>query len=318
MRTSLLAPLGVALGTAAGALLWAGWRWVTPHRQAGQADRLKLDAREVWFRSLDGTRLHGLWLPGRRDYPTVVLCHGYFKSLAEPLDVGVALKEAGYNAFLFDFRACGRSGGRFTTIGYKEAWDVEAAVRFVGERFGHGPVGVLGISMGAAAAIIAAAQAGEIAALVADSAFGHLEGVMGKKIPELVPARWAVPFGWVVVRIGEALAGARLRGVRPLDYVGRISPRPLLLICGEEDSYIPHEQFRELFEAAGEPKEMWIAPGSNHAVARWDHQEEYMRRVLKFFDRHLRGLKRPRRRQPARMPSAWNGPSPRACSTSVR
>ena len=302
MRRSWLAPLGLALGTAAGALLWIGWRWVTPRREADPADPPGFDAQEVWFRSLDRTRLRGLWLPGRRDYPTLVLCHGYFKSLAEPLDVGVALNEAGYNVLLFDFRASGRSGGRFTTIGHKETWDVEAAVRFVGERYGRGPVGVLGISMGAAAAIIAAAQTGEIAALVADSAFAHLEGVMGKKIPEFAPVRWAAPLGWVSVLIGEAMAGARLRRLRPVDHVGRISPRPLLLICGEEDSYIPHEQFGELMEAAGEPKEMWIAPGSDHAVARLDHPQEYMRRLLAFFDRHLRGLKRPRRRQPAKTP----------------
>ncbi len=301
MRRSLLAPLGLALGTAAGTLLWVGWRWVTPRREADPADLPEIDSQEVWFRSLDGTRLRGLWLPGRGDYPTVVLCHGYFKSLAEPLDVGVGLNEAGYNVFLFDFRACGRSGGRFTTIGYKETWDVEAAVRFVRGRYGRGPVGVLGISMGAVASIIAAVQTEEIAALVADSAFAHLEGVMRKKIPEIAPVRLAVPLGWVSVLIGEAMAGARLRQVRPVEHVRRISPRPVLFIWGEEDSYIPHEQFGELFEAAGEPKEMWIAPGSDHAVARLDHRQEYMRRVLEFFDRHLRGLKRPRRR-PAKTP----------------
>ena len=54
---------------------------------------------------------------------------------------------------------------------------------------------------------------------------------------------------------------------------------------------------REPFEAAGEPKEMWIAPGSDHAVARRDQPEEYMRRVPAFFDRHLRGVKRPGRRR---------------------
>ncbi len=38
---------------------------------------------------------------------------------------------------------------------------------------------------------------------------------------------------------------------------------------------------------------MWIAPGSDHAVVRRDHPEEYMRRVQAFFDRHLRVVKRP-------------------------
>jgi len=296
MRRAWLAPLGLILGAAGSTLLWLGWRWVTPRRQAAPPDPPGVAGEEVWFRSLDGTRLHGLWVPGRKNYATVVLCHGYYKSLAEPLDVGLKVNRAGYNVFLFDFRACGKSGGRFTTVGWKETWDIQAAVRFVGERYGRGPVGVLGISMGAAAAIIAAAQSQEIAALVADSAYAHLEGVMRKKIPEFAPVRWLVPFGWVSVLIGELLAGGRLRRLRPVDYVGRLSPRAVLFIHGERDSYIPHEQPGELFEAAGEPKEIWMAPGSDHSVARLDHPEEYIGRVLAFFDRYLRGVKR--RRQP--------------------
>jgi fermentation-respiration switch protein FrsA (DUF1100 family) len=290
MRRTWLAPVGLAVGAAC-TLLWVGWRWVTPHREAGPPRASGIGANEVWFRSRDRIRLHGQWLPGRSDYPTVVLCHGYFKSLAEPFEVGLALNESGYNVFLFDFRACGRSRGRFTTIGYKETWDVLAAVRCVEDGYGRGPVGVLGISMGAAAAIIATAHTDRIAAVIADSTFAHLEGVMRKKIPDFAPASWMVPFGWAIVLIGEVLAGGPLRRIRPVDYVERISPRPVLFIHGENDSYIPAEQPGELFEAAGEPKEMWIAPGADHAVARLDHPAEYKRRVLDFFDRSLRGTK---------------------------
>lgn len=298
MRRSWLGPFGLLSGAVAGALLWVGWRWVTPPRERPPDLPDELGAEDVWFHSLDNALLHGLWLAGRKTYPTIVLCHGYFKSLSEPLDVGLALHEAGYNVLALDFRACGRSGGRFTTLGYKETWDVEAAVRFAKERRPRSKVGVLGISMGAAAAIIAAAQTETIAAVVADSAYAHLEGVMRKKIPDFAPAPWAVPFGWAGVRIGEAMAGGRLRRVRPVTYVGRIAPRPLLLIYGERDSYIPDDQPQELFEAAGEPKELWVAPGSDHAVARLDHPEEYERRVLAFFDAHLRPARKRRARQP--------------------
>ncbi len=289
MRRAWLRPLGLILGAVGTTLLWLGWRWVTPRREAGPVHLPSVDAKEVWFHSLDGTRLHGLWIAGRKGHPAIVLCHGYFKSMAEPLDVGLELNRTGYNVLLFDFRACGESGGCFTTVGWKEAWDVQAAVGYVGETYGRGPVGVLGISMGAAATIIAAAESQDIAALVADSAFAHLEGVMRKKIPEFAPVRWLVPFGWLSVLIGELLAGGRLRRLRPVDYVGRLSPRPVLFIHGEKDSYIPHEQPGELFGAAGDPKEIWTAPGSDHAVARLDHPEEYIGRVLAFFDRYLRG-----------------------------
>ena len=270
-------------------ILWTAWRHVAPRRESGPPYPPDVDLEEIHLSSRDGTRLFGLFLPGREGCPGIVLCHGYFKSLAEPFEIGLRLNQEGYNVLLFDFRGCGRSGGHFTTIGYKETWDVLAAVDFLKSRLRQAPIGVFGISMGAAAAIIAASRTPDIAALVADSPYAHLEGVMRKKIPDFVPFRWIVPFGWLSVLTGQLLSGGRMRRVRPIDCVRHLSPRPILFIYGERESYIPPDHIRQLFDAAGEPKEMWVAPGSDHAVARLDHPEEYMRRVLDFFDRYLLG-----------------------------
>lgn len=287
MRPAWLLPLGLLASLAA--VLWASWRWVTPSRRDPLPEPPDPRPQPATFPSRDGTPLHGLWLLGRPNYPVIILCHGYFKSLAEPWEVGRWLHGAGYNAFLFDFRGCGRSGGRFTTLGYKETWDLLAAVDHVRRRFPRAPIGVLGISMGAAAAIMAAARSPEIAALVADSPYGHLEGLIRYKLPDFVPCRWLVPLGWLAVRLGLFMAGGGLGRVRPLAEVGRISPRPILLIYGERDSYIPPEHPHELWAAAGEPRELWFAPGSDHAVARFDHPLAYWRRVRSFFDRYLLG-----------------------------
>lgn len=279
-------------GAAVGLVLYASWRWVTPPR-AGSLSFTDLPGEGVRFSSRDGTRLYGRWLAGRADYPTVVLCHGYIRSLEEPLELGLALNRAGYNVLLFDFRGCGRSGGRFTTLGYKEAWDLLAAVHTVQARHGREPIGVLGISMGAAAAIMAAAHCPSIAALVLDSPYPHLEGIVRKKMPEIVRLRWLMPLGWLCVRLGLLLAGGSLERARPVDAIGRIPPRPILFIRGEQDSFIPQERFQELVAAAGGPKEVWTAPGSDHAMARLDHPEEYLHRVRSFFDRYLRGADGP-------------------------
>lgn len=302
MRKALLAPLGFLIAAGASAVLWGAWRSVTPVRETPPPYPPDVDLEEVRFPSRDGTHLFGMFLRGRKGYPGVILCHGYFKSLAEPFEVGLRLNHEGYSVLLFDFRGCGRSGGRFTTIGYKETWDVLAAVGFLKSRLGEAPIGVFAISMGAAAAIMAAARTPEIAALIADSPYAHLQGVMRRRLSEVVPFRWMMPLGWLSAFIGQLLSGGSMRSVRPVEYVGRLSPRPILLIYGERDSYIPPEQTRELFAAAGEPKEMWLAPGSDHAVARLDHPEEYMRRVLDFFHHHLprRRARRPKRSLPAR------------------
>ncbi|HEU4759555.1 MAG TPA: alpha/beta fold hydrolase [Dehalococcoidia bacterium] len=287
MRKAVLALLVLVAGAAA-AVLYAAWRHVVPDRDGPPTDPPGRDPQEVRFHSRDGTPLFGLFLPGRRRHPGVVLCHGYHRSLAEPFDLGLRLNREGYHVLLFDFRGCGRSGGRFTTLGYKETWDVLAAVDCLKARLAGAPIGILGISMGAAAAIMAAAQTQDVRALVLDSPYADLEGVMRRQIPDFLPFRWLVPFGWLSVFAGQLLSGGRLHGARPVDHIARIAPRPVLFIWGERERFIPHEQIGELFEAAGQPKEMWLAPGSDHAVARLDYPKEYERRVLNFFDRWLR------------------------------
>lgn len=301
--------IGSLAAAVAAAVAYAGWRWVTPPREP-PPDPQGVTGQDVFFPSLDGTRLHGLYLEGRADYPTVVLCHGYIKSLAEPYEIGLSLHQAGYNVFLLDFRASGKSGGRFTTLGYKETWDVLAAVRYVRDSYRRLPIGVLGISMGASAAIMAAVHSGDIAALVADSPFAQAEDVVRKKLGDFLRLPWLVPLAWLSVRLGEELAGGRLREVRPMDSLGRLASRPTLFIYGEKDSYIPPEQRQALLAAAGAAKEAWIAPGADHAMARVDHPQEYRQRVQQFFDRYLLGdgVSRRRGRRPRRAPPRRGSP----------
>jgi dipeptidyl aminopeptidase/acylaminoacyl peptidase len=72
-----------------------------------------------------------------------------------------------------------------------------------------------------------------------------------------------------------------------------MSPRAMLFIHGEKDSYLPVEQSRRLFALAGQPKFVWIAPGARHNQAAVLHAEQYARITVSFFDRHLA------RREPA-------------------
>ncbi len=274
--------MGIALGFVGGVVGYAGWRWVHPPRLPWPPGA---EGTPVEFPSLDGTRLRGLWL-GEGQGPTVVLCHGYFRSLAEPYEVGLDLWRAGFRVLLFDFRACGRSDGYFTTLGAREVLDVLAAIGEA-ERRGGGPLVLMGISMGAAAAIMAAARQPRVRAVVADSAYADLADLVAYRVRAGIPLPPMRPLARASVRLGELLASFRTREVRPADWVGHLAPRPLLLIYGERDSFVPPHQREEMFRRAGQPKEMWVAPGSDHAMARWDHPHEYRKRVLSFLARAL-------------------------------
>lgn len=276
----------MVVGVVASAVAFGGWRWVTPVRRKAGSYPDGVSREEVWIVSEDGTALFGIYLRGEDKRPGVVLCHGYFRDHTEPLDVAIELNRAGYHALLFDFRGSGRSEGGHTTAGYLEVWDVLAAVHWLKDRIGGRPVGVVGISMGAAAAITAATETEEIAAIVADSPFAHLEGVMQERVREIVPHPLLEPLAWASIRIGNQISGGNYKEVRPVDSVRRLESVPLFVIYGERDEFISADQINELIQAAAGPKELWILD-CGHVQARKEHTQEYMTRVLRFFDTHL-------------------------------
>src|SRR5207253_3221554 len=83
------------------------------------------------------------------------------------------------------------------------------------------------------------------------------------------------------------LGGYRVRDVEPLREVGLIAPRPLLLIHGEADSVTDPRDSRVLFDAAGEPKELWVTPGVEHCGTYFIDRAYYCARIATFFRQAL-------------------------------
>lgn len=119
--------------------------------------------RRVRIRSFDGTNIAG-WLglqPGRR--PGVVLVPGLFSSKDDRSQRRRALRfwrKWNYNVLVIDLRGFGQSEPAPNTPGWKEAEDVLAAARFLDAFNTVSRVAVAGESMGATAALLAAAQEG--------------------------------------------------------------------------------------------------------------------------------------------------------------
>jgi fermentation-respiration switch protein FrsA (DUF1100 family) len=93
------------------------------------------------------------------------------------------------------------------------------------------------------------------------------------------------------VTLTEALIrqryGYRLSDIRPIDAIGKLAPRPVLIIHGANDSLIPVAHARQLFAAAHQPKELWIDEHAEHCGAYFTDRRAYVRRVTEFFDQYL-------------------------------
>lgn len=246
-----------------------------------------LSFEPVTFTSADGLRLAGWHIPSGNG-ATVILCHGLGTNRADMLPRAVLLAEHGYGSLLFDFRAHGESEGEMVTYGYAETNDVLAAVDYLLARPDVDPqrIGILGGSLGAATAIRAAARSMHLKAVVVESAFTSLEDEIAFNFTAFsgLPP---VPFAPLTVAFAQRQTGRRISEVRPIDDIPSISPRPVFIIHGTDDDTIPAEQGLRLYEAAGEPKELWMVDGMGHESALGVFPDEYERRVIGFFDKSL-------------------------------
>jgi pimeloyl-ACP methyl ester carboxylesterase len=221
--------------------------------------------------------------------PAVVLVHGFKTSREEMVPWARFLHDGGYNVLLLDTRGTGNSGGSTIGLGATEPHDIALAVDAARAEFGTNKVAVLGISLGAGAAILAAADDPDISAVIADSAWTDQDFQLARlSFVQAGPIRVPlVPYGVGAV---NALVGADVTKARPLDAIARISPRPILLIhsADDENATTPVEGARRLFAAAGEPKQLWVAPRGGHVGALTAFPAEYRARVLDFLAFNLR------------------------------
>ena len=242
------------------------------------------DPADVSFVTTDGVNLNGWYLPGTNGATIILL--GGIGTRGGMLPEGEVLAQHGYGLLLFDWRGCGTSQEALHTLGYQEALDLVAATDYLIQNTNSMQVGVLGFSVGGAAAIRGAAQHPGIGAVVAMGNYYDLEADIFGKGDEhpLLAAVFETEIAWLFQR----KTGVDFdRSLEPVDLVSQISPRPLFLIYGELEEEPPPANGQILFRAAREPKELWVLSNVGHGGYYYAEPEEFTRRVVSFFDAAL-------------------------------
>ncbi len=232
----------------------------------------------------DGVPIDAIHLPGDREL-AIVLAHGFTLSWQRPAVWRVATRlSRSAGVITFDFRGHGRSGG-LSTMGDREIRDLDVAVAYARE-LGYRRVAAVGFSMGASIVVRYAGLVGGLDAAVSVSGPGRwyyrgtkpmrrVHWAVERRAGRLVTRTWlktrVSPVGWNPVPVPPAEAAAQ------------ITPIPFLVVHGDQDLYFPVEHAHQLYEAAREPKELWILAGFGHAesgmtgsladrIARWVQQ----------------------------------------------
>ncbi len=236
--------------------------------------------REIFLRSADGLRLAGWYVPSR-NRAAVVVTHGTNADRASMLDEVRILADAGFGVLTFDWPGEGRSDGRVRWSA-SERLALTAAVNWLAscpEVDAH-RIGGLGFSKGAYLMAQVAAQDRRLRAVLLAAAppdFAEYARWVNRRLGFLswLPSMWAL-----------RRAGMQAGESRPLDVIGDISPRPILLLGGGTDEVVPESMTRRLFAAAREPKSLWIIPDAGHGGYA-GLTPEYATQLVQFFGHSL-------------------------------
>ncbi len=239
---------------------WFSWefarRWCRPDKRVSLITPADYDLffEHVSFVS-GGARLSGWFVPARtRDWkrPVVIVIHGWSSNASEMLPIATILHEEDFGVFLFDARGHGvsSSNGSVHLLTFSE--DITAAVEYLHTRddVDTDSLGVMGHSIGASAAIVAASEEPRIQAVVSISAFADPGVVAREYLAGLHIPSW--PVGWLVRRFIESRLGTSIESIAPQNRVGQVTV-PLMLIHGDSDRLIPRSDLDVLFSSARKP-----------------------------------------------------------------
>ena len=240
----------------------------------------------------DGQRLHGWYVPASATLAaakgTIIIAHGYKDDRSSMIGVADILHRHGYSVLVVSFRGHDDNDGETISFGLRERADLEAFYQYLHARpdVDQDRIGLFGVSMGGTISIGYAAQNPAIRVLVSDCAFSSISDTVATSVRYFTGLP-AFPFAPVIVFWTERAIGGRVADIDAKQWIARIAPRPVLLMQGGADRVVSADSGAKLFEAAGQPKELWFEPDVAHAEFLKSKPVEFERRLIDFFDRNL-------------------------------
>lgn len=278
-----LIAVAVTLLLGAGALYVAGTRLTTPaYRSAGVPDP-DLFATDVLIPN--GQGYVAGWVARGSGSGAVLLLHAVRSNRRQMLPRALFLNRLGYTVLLIDLPAHGESLGDHITFGAHEADGVRVALAWLRRNLPGQKIGVIGSSLGAAAAVLAR-PGSSIDALVVEAMYPTIEDATGDHMAVHAgpPGHWVAP---LLLAQMEWRIGVSAQQLRPIAAMQALAC-PVFVIGGLKDKHTPPDETRRIFAAAHEPKQLWMVEGAAHVDLHKFAGAEYEQRVGAFLEANLR------------------------------
>jgi uncharacterized protein len=247
-------------------------------------ERYALAYRDVSIPSVNGKQLFGWFIPaaGNTFAPAVAVLHGWGGNAEMMLPLVPPLHGAGYAVLLFDARNHGRSDSDSFSSMPRFAEDLECALDWLAQQPGVNArkISVLGHSVGAGAALLAASRRRDLAAVISIAAFAHPYSMMRRLLASHhIPY---APLGWYILRYVQRVIGHRFSDIAPCNTIREISC-PVLLVHGTEDTTVPVDEVQSIYaNRSGDHVHLLILQGGHDSV---EELESHVGELMAFLSR---------------------------------
>jgi alpha/beta superfamily hydrolase len=228
----------------------------------------------VYFKS-DRLKLKGqLFIPEKTPCPVLCLCHGMPRGgTVDPNDRGYAglaerFTEAGFLTVTFNFRGSGESEGNFDIRGWTR--DIKIVLEYICKmkEADQGKVALMGFSAGAAVSIYVAAHDKRVSSIIACACPDTSRLANNRELAQTVIADYR-KMGVIKDASFPPSLQSWMKGFAEIysdKWIDKLAPRPILIIHGDQDDVVSPTSAFNLYERAGEPKEILIVKGAGHRL----------------------------------------------------
>lgn len=247
----------------------------------------RVEKEDIMISSPNGYVIKGIYFKPLQTKKTMIICHGVTENKVNSVKYVRLFERLGFNTIVYDHRRHGESGGKTTSYGFYEKFDLEAVLHYVKEQLGYDSIiGVHGESMGAATTLLYAGILEDRADFyIADCPYSdfyeQLLYLMKKKTPLKSPL--AIKLAEIFLRLRD---GYWLKNVAPRTAIPNIT-KPVLFIHSLPDDFILPDMTIELYQLKKGPKMLKLFEHGAHAQSFNENPDEYEKTVHTFIEKYI-------------------------------
>jgi len=245
---------------------------------------ISIPFKEIRIPTNNNCSLYGWWIPGKENAPLLILVHGWGRNAGRMMPYIEKFHKAGFNLVAFDSRNHGSSDADQHSTMLKFAEDIHSTIEYAADNgwLKNEKAGLVGLSIGGAASIYAAAHDERVKAVITVGAFAEPQSVMKKQLEDrYIPT----PIIWASIKYIQYKVGFKFSDIAPVNHIQN-AVADFLLIHGEKDLTVPLEQVEKLYKKGPSGKvELWKMPNRGHSdchfeIGFWDKTIEFLQTKL--------------------------------------